>query len=73
MVLTVALKYSGTFTERRAKALPEFVRYDEVSLSRGSLSRILLFLGKDNRSLYGGLRYIEVRYIEVPLTVIFVP
>ena len=23
--------------------------------------------GKENRSSYGGLRYIEVRYIEVPL------
>ena len=25
------------------------------------------YWGKENRSLYRGLRYIEVRYIEVPL------
>ena len=25
------------------------------------------YLGKENRSLYRGLRFIEVRYIEVPL------
>ena len=30
------------------------------------------YWGKENRSLYAGLRYIEFRYIEVPLTVVFV-
>ena len=58
--------------ERRAKGLVEFVLYNEVSLHRGSFSCILPLLGKENRSLYGGLRYIEFRYIEVPLTVVFV-
>ena len=28
---------------------------------------ILLLLGEERRSLYRGLRYIEVRYLEVPL------
>ena len=35
--------------------------------NRASFSYILLLLGKENRSLHRGLRYIEVRYIEVPL------
>ena len=52
-------------------------RYNELeqgtgkicSLYRGSFSCILLLYcwGRENRSLYRGLRYIEVRYIEVPL------
>ena len=37
------------------------------SLCRGSFSYIYHYWGKENRSLYRGLRYIEVRYIEVPL------
>ena len=41
--------------------------YNNVSLYRGSFSYILLLLGKENRPLNGGLRYIEVRYIEAPL------
>ena len=35
--------------------------------NRASFSYILLLLGKENRSSHRGLRYIEVRYIEVPL------
>ena len=45
-----------------AKGLAKFVRYTEV------LFQILdYYWGKENRSLYRGLRHIEVRYIEVPL------
>ena len=52
---------------RRAKRLPKSVLYNKVSLYRGSLPYILLLLGKKYRLLYRGLRYIEVRYIEVSL------
>ena len=40
------------------------VRYNKVSLYRGSLSYILLLLDEKYRLFYRGLRYIEVRYIE---------
>ena len=60
------LSYSETLIYRRAKGLANFVRYNEVSLYRGSYNCITR--GKENRSLYRGLRYIEVRYIEVPLS-----
>ena len=44
------------------KKLAKFVRYIEV------LFHIFYhYWGKENCSLYRGLRYIEVRYIEVPL------
>ena len=45
-----------------AKGLAKFVRYTEV------LFQILdYYWGKEDPSLYRGLRHIEVRYIEVPL------
>ena len=45
------------------------VRYSEVSIYRGSFftSIFYFYWGKENHSLSRGLRYIEVRYIEVPL------
>jgi len=43
------------------KGVAKFVRYNEASLYRGSFPYIL------HRSLQRGLRYLEVRYIEVPL------
>ena len=57
--------YSGTSIERRAKGLAKFVR--EVSLYRGSIHIFYYYWSKENRSFYRGLRFIEVRYIEVPL------
>ena len=59
------LSYSETLIYRRAKGLANFVRYNEVSLYRGSYNCITR--GKENRSLYRGLRHIEVCYIEVSL------
>ena len=53
---------SGTSIERRAKRLEKFVRYIEVLFHT-----FYHYWGKGNRSLYRGFRYIEVRYIEVPL------
>ena len=38
--------YSGTSIQRRAKGLKKDVRYNEVSLYRGSLSYISLLLGR---------------------------
>jgi len=37
------------------------------SLYRSSFHIFYHYWGKENRSLYRGFRYIEVRYIEVPL------
>ena len=44
------------------QGLAIFVRYDEVLFHIS-----YYYWGKENRSLYRGRRYIEVRYIEVPL------
>ena len=44
------LSYSETLIYRRAKGLANFVRYNEVSLYRGSYNCITR--GKENRSLY---------------------
>ena len=47
--------------------------FDKLSIERGFVISRFFFMffavtgGKENRSSYGGLRYIEVRYIEVPL------
>ena len=60
------LIYSGTSIKRRAKELAKRAPYYEVSLHRGSFSYIFCYCWcKKNRSLYRGLRYIEVRYIKV--------
>ena len=46
----------------------KFVRYDEVSIYIEVVFHIFNFYrGEQNRSLYRGLHYIEVHYIEVPL------
>ena len=51
--------FSGTSIKRWAKGLAKFVRSsDEVSLYQGSFSYISQLLGKENRPLYRGLRYI---------------
>ena len=42
--------------------MAKFVRYIEVLFHA-----FYYCWGKENRSFYEGLRYIEVRYIEVPL------
>ena len=55
--------------------MAKFVRpYIEVSLYRGFVISRFFFIyftitgvSKGNRSSYRGLRYLEVRYIEVPL------
>ena len=54
--------------------MTKFVGCNEVSLYQGSfcLCFVVVFFffyhwGKEIRSLYRGPRYIEVRYIEVPL------
>ena len=57
----------SALVRRRAKRLTKSVRYNKVSLCRGSIPYILLLLGKKYRLFYRGLRYIEVRYIEVSL------
>ena len=60
--------YSGTSMYNEGEGLEKFVRFNEVSFYGGSFPYILLLLGqKVSFSLYRGLRYIEVRYIEVPL------
>ena len=59
--------YSGTSIQRTTEGLAKFVRYNEFLLYRGCFSYIYYNWGKKNRSLYRGLRYIEVRYIEVLL------
>ena len=51
----------------RARGLAKFVRCNTVSLYRGSFSCISILGCERNRSFYQCLRYIEVRYIEVPL------
>ena len=51
-----------TLDAKRAKGLAKFVRYNEVLFCI-----FYYYWGNENRSLYGGLCYIEVRYIEVPL------
>ena len=43
------------------RGLTKFVLY------RGSFHIFYYYWGKENRSLYRGLRYKEVLYIEVPL------
>ena len=48
--------------QQRAKGLAKFVRYNEVLFCI-----FYYYWGNENRSLYGGLCYIEARYIEVPL------
>ena len=54
----VDIKWNGP----RPKGLANFPRYNEV------VFRIFYcYWGKENRSLYQGLRYIEVLYIEIPL------
>ena len=57
--------------EPRYKEVPKdwqnyFVRYNEVSLYRDTFP----YWGKQNRALYRGFRYMEVRYIKVPLYLI---
>ena len=49
--------------------MAKFVGCNEVSLYQGSFRLCFFFYhwGKEIRSLYRGPRYIEVRYIEVPL------
>ena len=44
-----------------AKGLGKLARYIEGSLHRGSFPYITLLLAEKYRSLYRGLRYIEVR------------
>ena len=58
---------SSTTAEPRHNAgsrvsLAKFVRYNEVLFHM-----FYYYWGRENRSLYRGLRYKEVRYIEVPL------
>ena len=48
----------------KAKGLAQFVRYSEVSIYQGSsyiFFILVITLGKENRLLYRGLPYIEVR------------
>lgn len=49
-----------------AKGPAKYARYDEVSLYWGSFPYFILFLGP-GKLLHRGLRFIEVRLIEVPL------
>ena len=53
-------------SRNRARGLAKFVRCNTVSLYRGSFSCISILGCERNRSFYQCLRYIEVRYIEVP-------
>ena len=61
-------KVRETTLETRLLVLIIFVRYTAISKSfiKSKTSTI-----KKNRSLYWGLRYIEVRYVEVPLYIHF--
>ena len=44
-----------------------FVRFNEVCYIEVLFRVFCCYWGKENRSSYGGLRYIEVRYIKVLL------
>ena len=65
----LSMKIQCNLDIRSAKGLAKFVRYNEVSLYRGSFPYIFnyYYRGQENRSLNRGLCYIEFRYIEVPL------
>ena len=67
MLLFFVFMNSGTSIQRRLKGLAKSVRYKEVSLYGAPFSYVLLHCGKENRSLYQGLRYIEIHYIMVSL------
>ena len=54
---------SSTVEPRLAKSF----RYTEVPLYQGSFHMFNNYWGYENRLLYRGFRYVEVRYIKVPL------
>ena len=58
--------------QQRVKELAKFVRYNEVSLYRGYFHILYYYWGKENRSLYCRLCYVEVCYIMSFFQFIFV-
>ena len=55
--------YSGILIKWKAKVLAKFLRYNKVSLCRGYFHICYYYLGKEYRSLYCWLCYIEISYI----------
>ena len=64
-VFAKSITVERQYNEVHAKGLSKFARYNEVSLYRIEVLFYIFYYywGKQNRSLYRGLRYIESKHV----------